>query len=76
MADLSDIENSIVLAVDTGISEIIITGNLNINFLTYSTRRKIEAVCTQFMLFQAITQPTHFTQTSSSLIEAILVSNN
>ena len=39
------------------------------------TRRKIEALCTQIMLFQTITQPTHFTETSSSLIDVILVSN-
>ena len=67
--------DSIALAVDTGISEIIITGDLNLNFLSSPTRRKIEALCTQFMLFQSITQPTHFTETSSSLIDLILVSN-
>ena len=72
---LNDIEDSIALAVDTGISEIIITGDLNLNFLSSPTRRKIEALCTQFMLFQSITQPTHFTETSSSLIDVILVSN-
>ena len=43
--------------------------------MTPSTRRNIEALCTQFMLFQSITQPTHFTETSSSLIDVILVSN-
>ena len=75
MSYLNDIEDSIALAVDTGISEIIITGDLNLNFLSSPTRRKIEALCTQFMLFQSITQPTHFTETSSSLIDVILVSN-
>ena len=50
---LNDIEDSIALAVDTGISEIIITGDLNLNFLSPPTRRKIEALCTQFMLFQS-----------------------
>ena len=57
------------------ISDIIITGDLNLNCLTSSTRRKIEALCTQFMLFQSFTQPTHFNETSSSLIDVILVSN-
>ena len=71
----NDIKDSIALAVDTGISEIIITGDLNLNFLSSPTRRKIEALCTQYMLFQSITQPTHFTETSSSLIDVILVSN-
>ena len=75
MSYLNDIEDFIALAVDTGISEIIITGDLNLNFLSSPTRRKIEALCTQFMLFQSITQPTHFTETSSSLIDVILVSN-
>ena len=75
MSYLNDIEDSIAPAVDTGISEIIITGDLNLNFLSSQTRRKIEALCTQFMLFQSITQPTHFTETSSSLIDVILVSN-
>ena len=75
MSYLNDIEDSIALAVDTGISEIIITGDLNLNFLSSPTRRKIEALCTQFMLSQSITQPTHFTETSSSLIDVILVSN-
>ena len=50
-------------------------GDLNLNCLTPSTRRKIEALCTQFMLVQSITQPTHFTETSSSLIDVIFVSN-
>ena len=31
--------------------------------------------CTQFALFQAINEPTHFTETSSSLLDIILVSN-
>ena len=57
------------------IHEIIITGDLNFNILSSPTRRKIKALCTQFMLFQSITQPTHFTETSSSLIDVILVSN-
>ena len=77
MSYLNDIEDSIALAVDTDISEITNTGDLNLNlkFLSSPTRRKIEALCTQFMLFQSITQPTHFTETSSSLIDVILVSN-
>ena len=75
MSNLNNIEDFIALAVDTGISEILITGDLNLNILSSPTRRKIEALCTQFMVFQSITQPTHFTETSSSLIDAILVSN-
>ena len=71
----SDIEDSVALAVDTGISDIIITGDLNVNFLTPQTRRKIDSLCIQFMLYQSINQPTHFTETSSSLIDIIFVSD-
>ena len=43
---LRDIEDSIALAVDTGLSEIIITGDLNLNFYSPPTRRKIDVLCT------------------------------
>ena len=71
----TNIENSLALAVDTGISDIIITGDLNLNLLNPQTSRKIYSLCTQFSLFQSITQPTHFTENSSSLIDVILVTN-
>ena len=64
----SDIEDSIALAVDSpGISEIIITGDFNLNLLNPQTARKINSICTQFSFFQSITQPTHFTENSSTL---------
>ena len=69
----TNIENSLALAVDTGISDIIITGDLNLNLLNPQTSRKIYSLCTQFSLFQSVTQPTHFTENSSSLIDVILV---
>ena len=72
---LSSIEDSIALAVDTGIADIIITGDFNFNYLDLQSRRKIDSLCTQFSLFQTINQPTHFTEYSSSLIDIILVSN-
>ena len=52
----SDIEDSNALAVDMGISDIIITGDLNVNFLTPQIRRKIDSLCTQFMLYQSVSQ--------------------
>ena len=64
-----------MLAVDTDISDIIITGDLNLNILSPLTSRKIEAFCSQFSLRQSITEPTHFTEHSSSLIDILLVSN-
>ena len=72
----SDIENSLNLAVDTDISDIIVTGDFNFNVLHPTTLRKIEYFCTQFSLHQSINQPTHFTEHSFSLIDILLVSNN
>ena len=63
------------LAVDTGLTDIIITGDLNLNLLNPQTSRKICSLCTQFSLFQSITQPTHFTENFSSLLDVILVTN-
>ena len=57
---LTDVEDSIALAVDTGISEMTITGDLDLNTLSSPTRQKLEALCTQFMPFQSLTQPIHY----------------
>ena len=70
-----DIENSLHLAIDTDIPDIIVTGDFNFNMLSPLTSRKIESFCTQFSFFQLITDPTHFTEHSSSLIDILLVSN-
>ncbi|MEW8548396.1 MAG: endonuclease/exonuclease/phosphatase family protein, partial [Candidatus Thiodiazotropha sp.] len=73
---LSNIEDSISLAVDSpGISDIIITGDFNLNVLNPQTARKIDSICTQFSFYQSICQPTHFTENSSSLIDILLVNN-
>ena len=61
--------------MDTGISDIIVTGDFNLNMLNIRTSRKIESLCIQFSLYQSIDQPTHFTENSSSLIDIVLVSN-
>ena len=71
----SNIEESISLAVDTGTSDIIITGDFNFNVLNSQTKKKIDPLCTQFSLHQLLTDPSHFTEHSSSLIDLILVSN-
>ena len=71
----SHIEDSIALAVDTGISDIIICGDFNLNMLNQHTSRKIDSVCETYNLTQIITKPTHFTEHSSSLIDLIIVSN-
>ena len=69
------IEDSIALAVDTGISDIIITGDLNLNMLSQQISRKIDTVCETYSLSQIITEPTPFTEHSSSLIDLFVVSN-
>ena len=71
----TNIEDSLALAVDTAISDMIVTGDFNLNILSARTSRKIESLCLQFSFFQAIDQPTHFTENSSSIIDLLLVSN-
>lgn len=71
----SSIEDSLHLAVDTGITDIIVTGDFNFNIYNQQTSRKIESFCNQFALYQSINEPTHYTETSSSLLDIILVSN-
>lgn len=48
----SNIEDSISLAIDTGISNIIVTGDLNFNFLNVQARRKIDMLCTQNSIYK------------------------
>ena len=43
--------------------------------LNPQAKRKIDILCTQFSLHQAIKQPTYYTERSSSLIDIILVNN-
>ena len=72
---LTLIENSIGLAFDTGIRDIIITGDYNLNTRIDNSRKKIESLCQEFGLNQCIEEPTHFTEHSSSTIDLLLVSN-
>ena len=71
----SNIEDSIALAVDTNIREIIVMPDFNYNLLNLQSSRKISALCTQFSLFQTIKKATHYTENSSSFIDLLLVSN-
>ena len=66
-------EDSIHLAVDTGIKDIV-TGDFNYNMLNDTTKRKISGICQQFTLVQCINEPTHFRETSCSLTDLVLVS--
>ena len=68
------IENSISLAVETNIKDIIIMGDLNYNMLDAQRGHKINSLCQQLSLSQLITEPTHFTEHSSSLIDLVIAS--
>ena len=74
-AYFSSIEDSIYLAVDTGIKDIVITGDLNYNMLNIQASSKIKSLCEQFSLVQIINDPTHYTEHSHSLIDIILTNN-
>ena len=71
----STIEDSVHLAIDRGISDIVITGDLNYNVLSDQPTRKKSSLCQQFSLHQCISEWTHYTANSSSLIDILLVSN-
>ena len=71
---LSAIEDFIYLAFDTLISNIIVTGDFNLNVLNPHTSNKISAIRTPFSLYQTITKPTHFTK-HSSLIDVVFTSD-
>ena len=71
----SDIEKSIGMAVDTGIADIVILGDFNLNVLNAKSARKITELCHQYNLSQLISEPTNFTESSYSVIDLILVSN-
>ena len=71
----SDIEDSINLAVDSGVNDIVITGDFNLNMQNVQSARKITSLCEQLSLVQSIEELTHFTETSSSLIDLLLVNN-
>ena len=62
IAYFSGIEDSISLAGDTQIRNIIVTGDFNLNMLNEQISRKITDLCEQFSLCKTIAEPTHFTE--------------
>ena len=72
---LLDIENSMGLAYDTNIKEILITGDFNLDLLKQNSFRKINDISQYFGLESLISEPTHFTEYFSSLIDLFLTSN-
>ena len=72
VAVLSSIQDSIALAVDTQIKDIVVTGDFNLDCLKPATRLKIDNICMQFGLSQLISEPTNFTKSSQSIITFFL----
>ena len=72
---LTDIEASIDLAFDSGIKDIIITGDFNFDYLKPTTRKKMDDITVQYNLHQIIEEVTNFTEHSASLIDICLVSD-
>ena len=66
---LEKIDDSIDLALDIDVSDVIITGDFNLNFLDSASRNKLLPIVNQYSLHQIIDEPTHFTETSSSIID-------
>ncbi|MEW8548321.1 MAG: endonuclease/exonuclease/phosphatase family protein, partial [Candidatus Thiodiazotropha sp.] len=72
---MAQIENSIGLATDTNIQDILIMGDFNLDITKQLPCRKINNICQYFGLDQLISESTHFTETSSSVIDLIFTSN-
>lgn len=70
---LSTIENSIGLAVDTNIQNILITGDFNFDMA--KPNKKILDLFQYFGLENLITEPTHYSENTSSIIDLFLTSN-
>ena len=69
------IEDSIGLAMDSNITDVIITGDFNLNVMKESQFRKVESLCNEFNMTQCIDEPTHFTENSISTIDLLFVTN-
>ena len=61
-------------ACNTSISDIIITGDFNFN-MAQNAPNKMSELVLEYNLTQLISEPTHITETSSSILDLILVRN-
>lgn len=61
-------------AVNTNIIDIIILGDFNLNIL-HNANSKVNELMTLYSLSQLITEPTYYTENSSSLIDLVFVRN-
>ena len=55
-------EESIYLAVDTGIDDITLTEDFNYDMQNYHSAININSQCEQFPFYRSIYEPTYFTE--------------
>ena len=72
---LTSIEDSISLAYDTNIQNILITGDFHLGVLKSLFNKKVFDLCQHFSLHQLINEPTHHTESSSSITDLLFTSN-
>ena len=72
---ISTIEDSVGLAFDTNIKDILITGDFNLDTLKHASNKNILELCQHYNLEQLINEPTNFTETSSTIIDLFLTAN-
>lgn len=71
----SAIEDSIGLAFDTNIENVLINGDFNLDIQKQTSNKKVSDLCLHFNMEQLITEPTHFTETASSILDLVFTSN-
>ena len=72
----SDIENSIDLAYNSNINNIIIVGDFNADFLVDNLQlNHFRNILHMYNMSQLVQEPTHYTENSQSLIDVILASD-
>ena len=64
---MTSIEDSIGLAFDTNVQNILTTGDFNLDLLKDTSKGKIADLYQHFNLKHLINDPTNFTETSSSI---------
>ena len=69
------IDNNFEAAVDTGIDNIILMGDLNMDFNNSNTRKKLKQILQIYNMDQLVTEPTHFTENSSTILDLIITNN-
>ena len=70
---LNEIENSIGLVVDTGITDIVILGDFNLKMLNTKSEGKITALCQQYSFKEHINEPINYTENTSTITDLIMV---